>query len=59
MDPDWKEDAERSRVGKPRRLLMVKPLRPGLAVPAAARRDAGAAAAGAVGASPAAAAKGS
>jgi len=27
MDPLWKEDAERSRVGKPRRILMVKPLR--------------------------------
>lgn len=27
MDPDWQEDARRSRIGKPRRLLMVKPLR--------------------------------
>ncbi|GBF94339.1 hypothetical protein Rsub_06961 [Raphidocelis subcapitata] len=27
VDPLWKEDAERSRIGKPRRLLMVKSLR--------------------------------
>ncbi|KAI8477269.1 MAG: hypothetical protein J3K34DRAFT_490482 [Monoraphidium minutum] len=32
MDPEWVEDAERGRVGKPRRLLMIKPLRPGMAL---------------------------
>lgn len=33
VDPEWREDAEKSRVGKPRRILMVKPLRAGVLPP--------------------------
>jgi hypothetical protein len=44
VDPVWQEDAERARVGKPRRLLLVKPLRKGMVPPPAAAASAGAAA---------------
>lgn len=47
MDPQWKEEAEKARVGKPRRLLLVKPLRPGVAPPPVAPIYSPAAAAGA------------